>query len=220
MSAKRQKRPAKRKKELLDLMKFVKFTNLFKSVERLIWFKGVDRRECDGEHTFQLAIVCWFVNERCKLGLDLQTIIEYALVHDLLETYAGDTPAFVDKGNGTETPCREDKLLREALAMKRITQEWGKLFPTLIKRLESYEAQKDAESNFVYAMDKLLATLNIALDEGRTNHRLGLSLETVDLYKRPRIARHQLVLELYEEHFKMLLANRDTLFPLLKLHHD
>ena len=207
----------KRKSELADLMKFVEFTNLFKSVERLIWFKGVDTPERDGEHAFQLAIVCWFVNERSKIGLSTLLLIEYALVHDLVETYANDTPAFVKNGNGhVETPCRRDKEKREAIAMKRIQSEWGENFPTLVERMESYNAQTDEESRFVYAMDKLLAEINIALDGGRANIRLGVSIETMDLYKRPRVSRHPFVLELYEEHFKILMANRDMLFPTAK----
>lgn len=79
MSTKRRKKLSKRKKEFLDLVKFVEFTNTFKFVERLIWFKGIDTPERDGEHSFQLAIVCWFVNERCKRRLNLLRIIAYSL---------------------------------------------------------------------------------------------------------------------------------------------
>lgn len=204
----------RQKKELLDLMKFVEFTNLFKAQERLIWFKGVDTRERDGEHAFQLAIVCWYANDRCKLGLDVQRLIEYALVHDLVETYAKDTPAFVNNGNGSETPCRENKRTREMFAMKRIKKMWHKTFPAMVHRLESYDMQEDSESKFVYAMDKLLAQINITLDDGRTNFRLDTTLETVDAYKRPRISRHPYVLELYDELFKTWAANPEKYFPL------
>ncbi len=202
----------KRAKELSDILKFVDFTNKFKAVERLIWYKGVDRRECDGEHTYQLAIMGWFVNERCKLGLNTQRIIEYALVHDKPETYAMDTPAFVNNGNGAETPCRKKKLERERRSEEQIKREWEKVFPSLVKRMEEYNAQADEESRFIYALDKLLAEMNIARDGGRTNHKLEVSLETCDLYKRPRIARHQVVLELYDELFKTLLVREEQLF--------
>lgn len=205
-------RSKKRKKELFDIMQFVDFTNRFKAVERLIWFSGVERRECDGEHTFQLAILAWFVNERCKLGLNTQRLIEYALVHDLVETYAYDTPAFVNNGYGAETPCRKAKLEREKASEQRIKQEWGKVFPALVKRLEEYNAQKDEEGRYIYALDKFLAGMNVARDGGRTNHKLGVTLETLDLYKRPRISRHPVVLELYEELFETLLAEKDKLF--------
>lgn len=205
-------RRKKRGKELSDILRFVDFTNTFKAVERLIWYKGVDRRECDGEHTYQLAMLGWFVNERCGLGLNTQRIIEYALVHDKPETYANDTPAFVNNGNGAETPCRIAKQAREKASEERIKKEWGKVFPSLVKRMEEYNAQADEESRFVYALDKFLAQMNIARDGGRTNHKLGVSLETLDLYKRPRVARHPVVLELYEELFKTLLARKHQLF--------
>lgn len=205
--------PTRRKKELLDLMKFVEFTNLFKAQERLIWFKGVDTRERDGEHAFQLAIVCWYANDRFKLELDLQRLIEYALVHDLVETYAKDTPAFVNNGNGGETPCRDKKRVREIFAKKRIKKLWRKTFPAMVNRLETYDLQTDAESRFVYAMDKLLAQINITLDDGRTNFKLDTPLEIVDAYKRPRISKHSFVLELYDELFKAWLADPQKYFP-------
>lgn len=201
-----------RHKELSDILRFVDFTNKFKAVERLIWYKGVDRRECDGEHTFQLAILAWFVNERCKCGLNTQRLIEYALVHDLVETYANDTPAFVNNGNGAETPCRQEKLEREKVSEERICEEWGNTFPSLVKRMRVYTAQEDDESRFIYALDKLLAEMNIARDGGRTNHKLEVTLETLDLYKRPRISRHPFVLELYDELFKTLMVNKEKLF--------
>lgn len=203
---------SKRARELSDILKFVDFTNQFKAVERLIWYKGVDRRECDGEHTFQLAIMAWFVNERCELGLNTHRLMEYALVHDLVETYANDTPAFVNNGNGPEVPCRKEKLEREQHSEQRIQREWQETFPTLVQRITEYNAQADEESRFVYALDKLLSEMNIVRDGGRANHKLGLSLETLDLYKRPRIARHPVALELYEELYKTLLKERERLF--------
>lgn len=208
--------PSKRARELSDILEFVEFTNLFKAVERRIWYKGVDRPECDGEHAFQLAILGWFVNERCELGLDSLRIFKKALVHDLVETYAKDTPAFVFNGKGGETPCRIEKAAREKIAAKRIKKEWGRKFPSLIREMEEYDAQTDEESRYIYALDKLLAEMNIATDDGRTNHKLGVTLETLDLYKRPRIGRHAYVLKLYDELFKTLLARKDELFATIR----
>lgn len=205
-----------RKKELEDLLQFVEFTNLFRSVERLIWFKGVKGRERAGEHAFQLAFVCWFANYCFKLGLDPLRLILIAFAHDLHEAYAGDTPAFLPGRNGAHTPNRQEKERREREARARIKRELGKIFPPIIEAMEAYVEQKDEESRFVYAMDKLLATMNVALDDGRSWKRLGLAIETVDLYKRPRVARHAYVLELYEELFKKLMANRKKFFAALK----
>ncbi len=207
------KRPGQCAQQLADLMQFTEFINLFKSVERLIWFKGVDGRERDGEHVFQVAITCWFAIERFGLGLDPFKTMVYALVHDLVEAYADDTPAFRKNGDGcAETPCRIEKQARERASMERIRREWGEKFPSLVAHLDAYEAQADEESRFVYAMDKFVAEMNVVQDGGRANKLLGVDIETLDLYKRPRIARHPFVLALYEEHFKILLANRDTLF--------
>lgn len=201
------------KQQLVELMDFTEFINLFKSIERLIWFKGVEGRERDGEHVFQVVITCWFAIERFGLELDTLKTMYYALVHDLVETYAGDTPAFIKNSNGCgETPCRIAKAERERKSMERIRAEWSDTFPSLIRYMDAYEAQADEESRFVYAMDKLVSEINVSQDDGRTNKLLGLDIKTLDLYKRPRIAKHPFVLKLYDAHFALLLRNQKQLF--------
>ena len=75
------------------LLKVNRFANEFKAIERLIWYKGVDRRECNGEHTFQLMFEVWFLRELIAPHLSFEKIIKYAMVHDFPEKGAGETPA-------------------------------------------------------------------------------------------------------------------------------
>jgi hypothetical protein len=42
--------------ELAELIRWVRFTNEFRRLERLIWFKGVKGRERNGEHCYQLCL--------------------------------------------------------------------------------------------------------------------------------------------------------------------
>jgi hypothetical protein len=65
--------------------------------------------------------------------------------------------------------------------------------------------------NFVYALDKFVAELNIFEDNGRTNKTLGLTLEEKIAYKRPRIAKDPLLLKYYDE-FCEFLAYRPDLY--------
>jgi len=186
-----------RRQELADLLEFVSFTNTFRRVERLIWYKGLDRREQDGEHSFQLAIVGWFVNERCKLRLDTTKIIKYALVHDLPETYEGDSCWF--EHPDYPQPAYVEKAAREKKARERISKDWGRRFPELVQALAAYTLQNDEESRFVYALDKLVSDLNVYEDEGRTNVQLGVTREEQHTYKAPRVAKHKHIAALYEE---------------------
>jgi 5'-deoxynucleotidase YfbR-like HD superfamily hydrolase len=198
------------KKQLDELMDFIKFNNLFRSKPRLIHYKGVDGFERTGEHSYQLAMVCWFLNSRFNLGLDPLRLHTYALVHDKPETYDGDTPAFVLYNGAPITPCRIKKAAKESVARARIRREWFELFPEMVESLEAYERQEDEESQFVYAVDKLIACANIRQDDNRTNILLKLGFETTDLYHRPRVSRHAFVLALYEEHFAQILAEQKS----------
>ena len=206
-----------RKLELSDLMQFTEFLNTFKAIERLVWFKGVEGRERNGEHVFQLCLSCWFIINRCNLKLNLYRVFMLALVHDLVETYAGDTPAFGSHyPNGELAPSHKDKTDREKNALQRIRQEWGSKFPEMVSVIDDYEWKIDEESRFVYALDKLLPIINIYQDGGRSWHELGVGPETHDLYKRPKIAQHKVVAELYEVLFETLMNDRDKLFPSAK----
>ena len=77
--------------KIQDLIEFTKFTHSFQQIKRVIYANGEDRNENDAEHSYQLAMACWLVVETKKLKLDLNKIVKYALVHDLVEIYAGDT---------------------------------------------------------------------------------------------------------------------------------
>lgn len=187
-----------RAKELVDIIEFVEFTNLFRRIERTIWYKGVDGPERNGEHVFQLALVAWFVVTRCKLSLQMELVIEYVLVHDLVETYAQDTPAFPHPERcGQRTHA--DKEERERTARRRIAREWGTRFPGLVQRMARYNLQPDEESRFVYALDKLVSQLNVYTDGGRTNHILQVTRPQLEAYKLPRVAKHGAVAELFAE---------------------
>ncbi len=191
-------------RRLRDIVRFVRHTNEFGSVLRLIWRPGSPDgkagQERNDSHTCQLIDVAWFIQQRWLKHLDLTKVLLYALVHDKLETYAGDTPAFLGKlGEYTSGHDRASKNERERLAQMRIDKEWGRIFPSFIEHLAAYQRQEDEESRFIYALDKFLSDLNIYEDNGRTNRVLGITLEEQIAYKRQRVAAHSFVLGLYEE---------------------
>jgi putative hydrolases of HD superfamily len=201
--------------ELFDLFEFAEFLNHFRVIERVIWYEGKNTPERNGEHAFQLALFAWFANQRLKLGLSSNSLVFYALVHDLWEVYAGDTPAFQDLRK--ETQFRHaDKEQREVAAFERIKQEWQTRFPEMVERMQAYWDQSDEESRFVRALEKLLAMINVATEHQacRTWRILAITLEEVDVYNRTRAAIHPAVVPLYDELFNLLCAWR-TKHPVL-----
>jgi putative hydrolase of HD superfamily len=110
--------------------------------------------ENDAEHSFQLAMICWQLAETKNLKLNKTKILQYALVHDLVEVYAGDT----DPHKSSESYLLS-KDEREARAMKKIKKSFPN-FSALSKAIEGYERKKDKESRLVYVMDKILPVIN------------------------------------------------------------
>ncbi len=202
-----------REEQLTVLIKFVEFTNIFRAIERCIWFREIQGRERNGEHSFQIAFVAWFINDLLKLGLDVSSIIQYALVHDVVEIYAGDTSAFRDPLMSKKAWLvqKKTKEMREAAALKRIEKEWGDVFPTMIESIHAYEMQINEESQLVYATDKLVSTINVFLDDGRTWKDLQTTLQEMDAYKGPRSRKHPDVGKLYDA-LLLLLKQDKSLF--------
>lgn len=204
-------RTKKRHRELDEILPFITFTNIFRKGKREIWTKNERGRERTIAHTCQLALFCWAVNKRYNLGLDDAAVLKRALAHDIPETYGKDTPAFAPRGK-KNVLHHDTKRDREKKSRDRIEKEQGAFFPELIQNIDAYMAQDDEVSRFVSAMDKLLAILNVYLDGGRSWRILKVTIETMDLYKRPRIAAHAFVLEVYEALFARMSAEKKKLF--------
>jgi putative hydrolases of HD superfamily len=195
--------------ELTDLMRFVRFTNDFRLVHRTFLARGRDTHENDAEHSYQMAMCAWFVHERLKLGLNMEKILTYALVHDLVEVYAGDTPTI---GSAAKGHSAEQKQEREQQALMRIKEEWHKEFPGLVDAMEAYEAKSDPESLLIYTLDKTITKINNIEDNGRNWHRNPTTLEEIDTYTRSKVAKFPPVGKLYEEIYEFLKKN-PSLFP-------
>jgi putative hydrolases of HD superfamily len=137
-----------------DLISFISFSQDFRDVERDVPIRGTTRVENDFEHSYQLAMTAWFLSNSLNLGYNREKLLVYSLIHDLVEVYAGDTPAF--------TSTEEKKLSkdsREALALKKIA-EVVPSFSDLKIELDTYHSKNDPESKFVYVIDKIMPMLN------------------------------------------------------------
>jgi len=189
---------------LESLLQFVRFTHLSHKVERVARIAGETRYANMVEHSYQLTLLAWYLIEKEKLSLNKDLVIKYALVHDLVETYAGDTYA-----HGTEG--KETKALREHEAQERIASEFPE-FKDLHAYIETYELKQDPESRFVYALDKLIDPINIYLEDGKLWHEKNVTLQEVLDYKTEKIAVDALVTRYFEELVALFREKEDILF--------
>lgn len=140
-------------------------------IDRNHYISRDERRENDIEHSFSVALLCWYVFTQCKPGLDLLKVLQYAMVHDFVERYAGDTNTFADKA------ARQKKVEDEAKSLERLAEEFA-LFPDMITMMRQYEERKDEESLFVWTVDKMQALILGDQDNWRPFAEINVSFES------------------------------------------
>lgn len=131
----------------------------FAKVRRAVPLADTNDAENDVEHSYGLAITCWFLHAKIAPQLDLGKILQYALAHDIVEIHAGDTYVFDAESVAT-------KAARERDAIKRLRQEWPD-FPEIIDHTEGYADKIDEEAKFTYAVDKILPILMVELADAK-----------------------------------------------------
>jgi putative hydrolase of HD superfamily len=183
------------------VLKFVEFINLFQQVKRRILVKSEERYENDAEHSFQLAMLCWYYASTNNLNLDIDKVIKYALVHDLVEIYAGDTYVYEK-----DIAYLNSKADREHQALMKITGEFAD-FPELPMLIAEYELRDSEEAKYVYAFDKIIPILNIFNDQGRTWQRGDVNLDMLIEAKDLKIRVSKDLVSLWEDLVRLLNEN-------------
>ncbi len=187
------KKPAEKAK-LFTLLKFVEFTNLFSGIYRKTILNKDGSYENDSQHSFQLGLVAWYIANSNNLPLNTEKLIKYALVHDLIETYSGTSPAY-----SRNTDKQKLKEVSEMKAMAKIAKNFAE-FKELQVIIKKYNAMNDEESRFIYALDKLIPIINIELNNNDFYFRTKTTHEDMLKVKKNKIAKSKTV----EEYFDLL----------------
>ncbi|MDQ3014260.1 MAG: HD domain-containing protein [bacterium] len=195
---------------LKKILNFVEFTNKFRRLERDLLLSQEKRCENDAEHSYQLAIVGWYIISSHKWKLDINKVLQYALVHDLVEVYAGDTPIYF-----TDKKQKENKHDREVRAAKQVKKEFTE-FKELHSLIQSYESRKDEESKFVYVLDKILPMMVIYLGHGYYWKKKGVTLEMMLEQKVPKVVHYPGLKKYFDEFVKILQRDKNKYFNIIK----
>lgn len=192
--------------ELDGILKFIKLTNEFQKIERVVLIKDSERNENDVEHSYQLAMVGWYIVSSYKLPLDIDLVIKYGMLHDLVEVYAGDTYIF-----DPDPQRHASKFDREHKALLLLKSQFTE-FPEMTDLIEKYENREDEESKFIYALDKLIPPINMYLDNGRTWNLQGITLKQIIENKTPKVAAHPEVKKYFDQLIDLLEKEKHLLF--------
>jgi putative hydrolase of HD superfamily len=164
------------KQETERLISFMELLHKFQQVERIAHAPDKIRKENDVEHSYFLAMTCWYLLDLLKLNLDRSKILQYALAHDMVEIYAGDSYVF-------DAEAQRTKHEREKKAQQQLVEEFSE-FPSMHAVIHDYELQSDEESIFVRAVDKMLPVITNYLQEGHTWKEMGVSFSDFEQLKR------------------------------------
>lgn len=175
-----------------DLLKFATLLHRLHGTERTaITPPNCDRFENSAEHTYQVTMLAWYVMMKENLKLDTEKVLKYALVHDLIEAYTGDTAIHDEEG-------RKTKEARETQAFETFSKEFPELgdIQTLV---EQYEALADEESKFVYGIDKLIDPINNSLNDMQPSRSEGWDMDLTKKLKKDKVTQHPVAARLFEE---------------------
>ena len=192
---------------LQKLLSFAKMINALQAVERVIRVPGSERWENDVEHSYSLAMLAWYIIDTQKLALNREKVFCYALAHDLVEVYAGDTYLFSE-----DQQHLDSKVERERAAAERLVKEFPEV-PEMHAALRGYVAKDDAESRFVYALDKIEPIIKIYLDGGRTWKEKGVTLAMAYERKKDKVTFSPEIKAYFDEFMVLLRKEESQLFP-------
>jgi 5'-deoxynucleotidase YfbR-like HD superfamily hydrolase len=140
----------------------------FATINRSTLLADGVNHESDTDHTVMLGLLACALASAVSPDLDTGKVAQFALVHDLVEVYAGDTDTF-----GMVDDSRwENKKVREQKAFERIQKEFGAIFPWLINTIAEYESLESSEAKFIKTLDKALPKVTRYWNNGAMNDDL------------------------------------------------
>lgn len=119
-----------------------------KLVSRKAYVSDLSRRENSAEHSWHLALGLLTVAQELDLQIDLHKALVMALIHDLCEIDAGDSPAY--------GPVRLDQYEAELACVNRLSSHDVRFGERLRELWMEYEAQETLESRWVKVMDRVM----------------------------------------------------------------
>jgi 5'-deoxynucleotidase YfbR-like HD superfamily hydrolase len=127
--------------------------------------------ESDTTHTVMLALLVMEVAPR--VGADVGLAVQFAVVHDLPETHAGDT----NTARGLSPEEAASKASRELEALSILSAAFNGT--RMIDMLARYEAQVELEARLVRYLDKVLPKLTHYHNRGSALAAMGLTRSDV-----------------------------------------
>lgn len=144
-------------------LQFLIEVDKMKTILRQTLLVDKSRRENDAEHSWHFALMAMILYEYTdQKKVNLFRVLKMALVHDLVEVYAGDTFAYDEAGYETKEE-REEAAAKQLFGM--LPGDQGKEIRDLWAEFDKMETP---DSRYAAAIDRLQPFLNNYMTEGHT----------------------------------------------------
>jgi len=133
-----------------QLLEFLREAEKLKRVMRHCWHGEERRRESVAEHTWMMMLLAVLSFDQLTVEVDRLKVLKMILIHDLVEIYNGDIPAFTkDQMNHDEIHEAERAAFIRLLApLDAATRD------DLLGLWDEFEANATTEANLANALDK------------------------------------------------------------------
>lgn len=159
-------------------LQFLLETDRMKNIERRNLIADGSRRENDAEHSWHLALFALVLAEYAPPETDVNRAIRMAVVHDLVEVYAGDTFCY-DKAAAADKKKREEAAARRLFGSLPAGQ--GSELAALWRE---FDEESTPDARYAAACDRLQPFL---LNYKTKGHTWNLTeVHAADVYERLR----------------------------------
>ena len=131
------------------ILQFIHVAEQLKKEMRHSWLSN-GRQESVAEHTWRLTVMAMALEPYLKQPLRMEKLLKMLIIHDLVEVYAGDIPAF------EQSKRKEQKHVNEQRAIECLQQLLGGVAGQELYDLwQEFEARETYEAKVANAIDKL-----------------------------------------------------------------
>jgi putative hydrolase of HD superfamily len=166
--------------KLTAQLQFLAEADKLKNILRQGYLIDGSRQENSAEHSWHFALTALTLYEYCGIdGVDINRVMKMALVHDLVEIYAGDTPAYDEQSN-TDKDARELAAAEKLFSLLPAAQaaEYRALW-------EEFDRMETPDAFFGSAVDRLQSLHNIFLGGGQPWKKYAVTADKIFARMRP-----------------------------------
>jgi putative hydrolases of HD superfamily len=138
---------------LLQQMEFLIEADRLKTIIRRNYIADGSKRENDAEHSWYFSLAVLILAEHSNNKIDICKVIKMAIIHDLVEIYAGDT--FIYDEQGKETQKERERIASEKIF--GLLPEDQKM--QYIELWNEFEDNRTDESKFARSIDRIVPVL-------------------------------------------------------------